>query len=144
MPVLTALEEGIGERLPEDYREFLIACNGGSLGGRLWFYQAGSALPDAAPHHVGGIRPERPFSLLAQLHALHGRIPLDLMWIMDDAFGHGICLGVAGEARGRVYFWDHEKAPSAGEWDGRLETAANVRLLAASFTEFVAGLESRV
>ncbi|HEV7406713.1 MAG TPA: SMI1/KNR4 family protein [Chthoniobacteraceae bacterium] len=144
VPVLLALEEGIGERLPEDYREFLIACNGGSLGGRLWFYKAGSVLPDAAPHHVGGLRPEPPFSLLARLHALHGRIPIDLMWIMDDAFGNAICLGVAGELHGRVYFWDHEKEPAAGAWDGRLDTAVNVRLLAGSFTEFVAGLESRV
>lgn len=144
MVVLQALEDGIGQRLPEDYRKFLIACNGGSLGGRLWFYKAGSVLPDAAPHHIGGIRPERPFSLLAQLHALHGKIPIDLMWIMDDAFGHGICLGVAGKLRGHVYFWDHEKAPSTGAWDGRVESAANVRLLAESFTDFVAGLESRV
>jgi hypothetical protein len=63
---------------------------------------------------------------------------------MDDAFGNALCLGVAGDLRGRVYFWDHEKAPAAGAWNGRLETAANVRLLAESFTEFVAGLESRV
>ncbi len=145
MPVLLALEEGIGERLPADYREFLIACNGGSLGGRLWFYRAGSVLPDAAPHHVGGLRPEPHLSLLARLHACHGRIPIDLMWIMDDAFGNALCLGVAGALRGRVYFWDHEKAPAAGDWNGRARNRqSNVRLLAESFTEFVAGLESRV
>ena len=59
---------------------------------------------------------------------------------MDDPFGNAICLGIAGEYRGRIYFWDHEMEPDPGEWDGAVETAGNVQLLANSFGEFVAGL----
>jgi hypothetical protein len=47
---------------------------------------------------------------------------------------------IPGEHRGRVYFWDHENEPDLDEWDGAVETAGNVRLLANSFTDFVAGL----
>lgn len=58
---------------------------------------------------------------------------------MDDPFGNAICLGISGNERGKVYFWDHEMEPD-DDWDGRLETAGNVQLIADSFTEFVAGL----
>jgi hypothetical protein len=58
---------------------------------------------------------------------------------MDDPFGNAICLGVSGKHRGKVYFWDHEHEPDEEDWDGRVETAGNVKLLAASFTDFVAG-----
>jgi len=59
---------------------------------------------------------------------------------MDDPFGNAICLGVSGNHRGKVYFWDHESEPDPDEWDGRVETAGNVQLLADSFAAFVGGL----
>jgi hypothetical protein len=59
---------------------------------------------------------------------------------MDDPFGNAICLGIRGEHRGRVYFWDHEREPDADEWNGEVQTAGNLQLLADSFTDFVAGL----
>jgi hypothetical protein len=61
---------------------------------------------------------------------------------MDDPFGNGICIGLTGEHRGRMYFWDHECAPDPDEWDGSADTTENVTLVANSFTEFVGGLKS--
>jgi hypothetical protein len=49
---------------------------------------------------------------------------------------------VTGKHRGRVYFWDHEDEPDPDDWDGEVETADNISLLANSFTDFVAGLSS--
>ena len=69
-----------------------------------------------------------------------GRIPVDLLWIMGDPFGNAICLGVGGTHRGRIYFWDHEMEPDPDSWDGQVDTAGNVSLIAGSFAEFVAGL----
>jgi hypothetical protein len=136
-------ENLFGGRLPEDYREFLAACNGGYVGGALWFMgpsPAGEAA-EAGIHHIGGFRAEDYFSLHSARQAYDGRIPRDLAWIMDDPFGNAICLGVAGEHRGRVFFWDHELEPDDERWDGSVESAGNLTVLANSFTEFVAGLK---
>lgn len=140
---IRALESSIGERLPPDYREFLTLCNGGYVGGSLWFNgpRPEGEAADAGIHHIGGFRSESHFSLEWSRDCYQGRIPRDLMWIMDDPFGNAICLGVRGNAKGKVYFWDHENEPDT-DWDGSLASAGNVQLLANSFSEFVAGLAS--
>jgi hypothetical protein len=142
LTAIAEFERQLGSQLPEDYREFLIRCNGGHVGGRLWYVgpTPNGARADAGVHHVGGFRKETYFSLERHRESYEGRIPRDLLWIMDDPFGNAICLGIAGDYRGRVYFWDHEMEPDADEWNGAVETAGNLQLLANSFTEFVAGL----
>jgi hypothetical protein len=139
---LLALERLLGYPLPDDYRRFLVACNGGVASGRPWFTgpTPDGSSADAGVHHIGGFRTE-PYLSLTQVRDLYGpRIPQPLLWIMDDPFGNAICLGVAGACRGHVFFWDHENEPDPATWDGRLETAGNLQLLAHSFTDFVAGL----
>jgi hypothetical protein len=139
---LEAFEADLGGKLPADYRRFLVACNGGYVGGRFWFKgptpEGNTA--EAGVDHIGGFRDESYFSLKRRRAVYKGRIPKDLLWIMDDPFGNAICLGIAGKHSGKVYFWDHEEEPDEEEWDGRVETAGNVTLLANSFTDFVAGL----
>jgi hypothetical protein len=141
---LTAFEASLGCQLPEDYRQFLIACNGGHIGGRLWFHgpTPEGASADAGVHHIGGFREESYFSLVRHRDAYKGRIPNEMLWIMDDPFGNAICIGLTGTHRGRIYFWDHEREPDSDEWDGKADTAGNVQLLANSFTDFVAGLQA--
>lgn len=136
-----AFEKELDERLPEDYRQFLLACNGGHVGGRLWFQGVSpdGGKVEAGVHHVGGFRAESYFSLNRARQAYRERIAAPLTWVMDDPFGNAICLGVAGKYRGRVYFWDHENEPD-DDWDGRVETAGNLTLLANSFADFVSGL----
>lgn len=138
---LRAFEATVGGALPSDYRSFLVECNGGHVGGALWFLgpTPAGAQADAGVNHIGGFRHESYFSLEEARCTYRGRIPQSLIWIMDDPFGNAICLGISGNERGKVYFWDHEMEPD-DDWDGRLETAGNVQLIADSFTEFVAGL----
>jgi SMI1-KNR4 cell-wall len=146
MNVLERFEATIGQRLPDDYREFLVRCNGGYGCGYVQFHgptPKGHAA-DACVNHVGGFRKESYFSLESsydnyQKHEV--RIPKELVWIADDPFGNAICLGISSAHRGRVFFWDHENEPDPDEWDGRVETAGNIDLLANSFTEFMAGLK---
>lgn len=138
---VAAFEKRIGCPLPEDYRRFLVACNGGWAGGSLWFTgptPEGQTV-DAGVHHIGGFRDERYLSLEDRRRVYDGRIPKALIWVMGDPLGNAICLGVKGPARGRLYFWDHECEPDE-EWDGEIESAGNLQLLADSFTEFVIGL----
>lgn len=139
---LARFEELIGQTLPEDYRRFLVQCNGGYVGGRFWFQginPEGEEV-EAGVHHIGGFRDESYFSLLDNRECYVGRIPNALIWIHDDPFGNAICLGGAGVHHGRVYFWDHEEEPDEDEWDGAVETADNITLIANSFTDYVAGL----
>jgi hypothetical protein len=142
---LAAFEKEIGHPLPEDYRKFLIACNGGFVGGSLWFKgpTPNGDGADAGVHHIGGFREESYFSLRWTRECYVGRIPDALLWIMDDPFGNAICLGVAKPYRGQVFFWDHENEPDEN-WDGSVESAGNLQLLANSFTDFVAGLQPEV
>ncbi len=95
---------------------------------------------EAGVHHIGGFRSESYLSLPDIRRAYAGRIPDALVWIHDDPFGNAICLGIAGEHHGRVYFWDHENEPD-DDWDGSVESAGNLTLISDSFTEYVAGLE---
>lgn len=140
---VSRLENELGVALPDDYRQFLIRCNGGYVGGALWFQgptPEGKAA-DAGVHHIGGFRDENYFSLekwraVSQDPGLC--IPRELLWVMDDPFGNAICLAVSGAQRGCVFFWDHERVPEA--WDGSVESAGHLQLLARSFADFVAGL----
>jgi hypothetical protein len=143
---IARLEAVLGVALPEDYRRFLVQCNGGFVGSMLWFRaptpEGKSA--DAGVHHIGGFREESHFSLEEARDTYQSdqppRIPHELLWVMDDPFGNAICLGISGPYRGRVYFWDHEQEPDPEDWYGNVETAGNLQLLANSFTDFVAGL----
>ena len=143
---VAAFEREIGHTLPGDYRRFLETCNGGYVGGRFWFVgpTPEDESADAGVHHVGGLRDDHDYlSLRDNRHAYQVEedwIRRGLIWIADDPFGNAICLGLEGLARGRIYFWDHENMPAPDEWDGEVETAGNLQLLAESFTEFVAGL----
>ena len=136
---VAAFEADLGAGLPDDYRQFLLRCNGGSLGDKYEFDEAHVIVGS-----VGGLR--EGCSLRSARSCYQGsvvRIPLALLWIMDDPGGNAVCLGLTGEYRGKVYFWDHDEEPYPDEWDGEVDTAVNIRLLANSFTEFVAGLRVR-
>jgi len=145
---LKAFEPELGGRLPDDYRQFLIRTNGGFVRG--WYRFKGRTprgdIRSAYVHHVCGFREEWHLSLRFNrgcgLSPQSG-FPHSLLWIMDDPGGNGICIGLAGAKRGKVYFWIHDELPDPEEWDGRVETASNVIILADSFADFVAGIGPR-
>jgi hypothetical protein len=143
---IAAFEKEIGTNLPGDYRAFLRDVNGGWLGGALLISgtTADGEPFDSDLHHIGGLRAE-PHMDLRNARSVYqdwlARIPRDLIWIMDDSGGNAICLGIAGEARGQVYFWDHEREPDLDETDGTIEGMGNISLIAHSFATFFSGLQ---
>jgi hypothetical protein len=138
---LARFEAVVGHTLSDEYRYFLINCNGGYVGGRYWYKSQNpeGREVEAGVHHIGGFREESYFSLPWHLNCYDGRIPKALVWIHDDPFGNAICIGVANGHRGRVYFWDHENEPDE-DWDGSVEAAGNITLISNSFTNYVAGM----
>jgi len=134
---LAAFESMIGCRLPEDYRQFLATTNGGAVEDDRFF--SGTADAGICIYGIGGV-PElienRDCYQISER-----RIPSDLLWIMDDAFSRGVCIGITGAYRGKVYLWDSDNEPGSA-WDGEVATAGNIVLLANSFTEFIDGLRS--
>jgi hypothetical protein len=144
---LEAFEAEIGAALPDDYRRFLLRSNGGTLD----WYEFQGPTPEGRSwtvvvSDVGGLRDEANLSLRHARSCYQGhelQIPRALLWIMGDPGGNAVCLGLTGDYRGRVYFWIHDEQPDPEEWDGGVETAGNVILLADSFTDFVAGIVPR-
>lgn len=73
-------------------------------------------------------------NLERNVRSLSERIPPDTIPIADDPFGNVIVIGLQGDQRGKVYFWDHEEEPEdQPDW-------SNVDLIADSFDHFMAGL----
>jgi hypothetical protein len=62
---LAEFEAELGHPLPDDYRKFLVECNGGYAAGSVVFIgPTPEGYPaDACPNHIGGFREENYFSL---------------------------------------------------------------------------------
>jgi hypothetical protein len=135
---LAALERELGVRLPDDYREFMLVHNGGR--------------PEPADFPIPGEPVPDSWSTLQFFLSLNGqeyytdlgwhldmfrdRVPAELLPIAYDPGGNLVCLGIRGEHRGTVFFWDHElEAEEDKEPDYR-----NLSFVAESFTAFLQSL----
>jgi SMI1 / KNR4 family (SUKH-1) len=116
-------EKELGAKLPADYRDFLLECNGGACGGSVIFKRNGPSV-----HHILGLRSENHLSLSWYLKLLRKGegppVPEDLLPIMDDPGGSPICLAWKGRNLGAVYAWSFR----------------STKRLAASFSDFIKGL----
>src|SRR4051812_42105268 len=104
---LSAFESRHALQLPADYRQFLLAHNGGKPVPRYafstdvrFFYGIHSG-----PHWA---------SLESHIKIFEGRIPPGHIAINSDSGGNQWVLSANGETAGRVYFWDHEQESPDG------------------------------
>ena len=135
---LAKLESEWDCHLPDDYRAFLLAHNGGEPD--RWDYEIpllDHGEPSEAGLQVGfGIQEPwgSPANILWVLEAYAGRLPDGFLPIARDPGGNLFALRVRGEPAGEVWFWDHEREHRvSGE-----ELLASMSRVASSFTEFVA------
>ena len=133
---LGALEQMLGFKLPDNYRDFLKCNNGGRPQGRLVFHffeEADGSVLD----NFYGIHPNHDLNLLKKIQYIGDRIPSDCFPIANDVFGNLILIVVKGRQRGKIYFWDHEMESE----EGQEPTYENMTLVANSFEDFINGLQ---
>ena len=136
---IARFEAELGTTLPEDYRAFLLANNGGRCELEQFSVRwSGSAQDREDSQEVlDNLRSlgDGPVELRDAVRTLRDRIPPGMLSVAEDPFGNQILLGLTGERRGRVYFWVHDLPPDADETD-----PANLGVVADDFTAFLAGL----
>jgi hypothetical protein len=131
---LAGFEARLGAALPADYRQFLLANNGGELVPDE-IILPGQGQPFASMGPLFGLH-DGPESLEAVCDNVEGLIPAEVLAFGEDVGGNLLCIGIRGGHRGKVFFWDHNRSfPGEDEpgWSG-------MTLLAGSFEEFVAAL----
>jgi hypothetical protein len=134
-PRVLALESRFGSRLPEDYREFLLAFNGGKpVPACFQFTSKSGRTSDSVVNWFLSLSHEEMLNIEAVLGWLDSRIPPDVVPIAIDPFGNFILLGLRGDVRGKVYFWDHDREPE------RQPDWSNIDLIADSFDGFLRAL----
>ena len=139
--LLRELEQAIGTKLPEDYRQFLQAHNSAKEGAQteatrfniVWQGQDyASRFPYDDVDTLYGLGRESGCDLLSQWQCMLGRVPCDTIPIGYDPGPNRLLLGIAGARRGQVLFWVSD---GEGE-EGDQPDDANVGFVATSFTAF--------
>ena len=131
---LAAFEAQLGVALPADYRQFLFAHNGGEFVPDE-IVLPGKAQPFTSMGPLFGLH-DGPLSLESICENVKSEIPSDVIAFGEDVGGNLLCIGIRGDYRGKVYFWDHNRSLPGEDrpnWNG-------ITLLTGSFEEFVAAL----
>lgn len=137
--VVKDFENRVGYRFPEDYREFMLLCNGGEPSPDSFTfteipYEKNNTDQVRAFYSLGV--DDEFYDLEDHIATLNGRVPWGTIPIAELCFGNQLLLGVEGDHRGKVFFWDHELEPqNPVDW-------SNVSPIADSFDEFLRGLKA--
>ena len=117
----------------------MVASSAAVLGSRS---EATGEAADGRDYHVGGFRAESHlrFAPLGELD--EGRIPRELLWIMDDPSAMP-SVYVSPVQRAARYIWDHERESVSPIGTADPSQPPNVQLLANSFTQFVCGIPAQ-
>ncbi len=136
---VVSLEAALGSGLPTDYRQFLLAKNGGEPANPVFRVSGtGKGYGDSAVRYFFGIADKSTFSLKYkyEIYSGAGRIAKEMLPIATDAGGNLVVLAIAGEQAGKVFFWNHDIEGVADN----PASAEHLALLANSFDEFCDGL----
>ncbi|MCA9675227.1 MAG: SMI1/KNR4 family protein [Myxococcales bacterium] len=108
------LESRLGGKLPADYAYFVARYGGAILGNEDFevvapLQEESPWGTDTRPETFYSLEPGKRWSIEEQLQTFADRLPAGVLPISHDAGGNQICLDVAGEFPGSVWFWDHEQ-----------------------------------
>lgn len=130
---LDAFESRLGQRLPADYRQFMLSQNGGR------------PIPNYLPSNpnVGiGVffcltSDDQDDSMAQMLDVYSDRYPPRMLPIAESAGGNLICLSLTGDDENSVYFWEHEMESDEGE----PPREDNLEKIADSFADLLENLD---
>jgi len=114
---LARVETSLGVSIPDGYRTFLQATDGGR------------PVEDTFSPKIGVTNFLGARGIVTQRARLRGRLPENMLPIADAEGGNLICISVDEGDVGGIYFWDHE-----------LDGEKALERLAASFDDFVSKL----
>jgi hypothetical protein len=127
---IMVFEEYLGQRLPDDYRSFLLCHNGGTPIPSAFAIYGMPKNPVGIVHELYGIDRERDSSNLVWCNEVfRGRLPPNLLPIGCTPSDDQICVSLYGDEAGAVVLWDFygEHHPPSFK---------NVYAIAPSFKEF--------
>lgn len=109
--MLARLEAIAGALLPSEFRYFLARYGAAYFGDEDFYVVAPIAEPCSWGTQVGfhTTHAYHGEDLIDMQHAFSGRIPPGVVAFAHDAGGNQLCIDVAGEFPGSVWFWDHEQ-----------------------------------
>ena len=120
---IRAFEAHLGHELPEDYRDFLR--------GHGMTAATGLSFPSGGGVEVFyGLQEEGEYNLQEEWEGMQERVPSHLLPIADSPGGL-ICLSLAPEEKGAIYWWASEDVRSGDE---------ELSYIAPSFTAFMNSL----
>jgi cell wall assembly regulator SMI1 len=123
--------------LPSTYRSFLLDYNGGRPL-RAEFPITGDPLnPSGTINWFFGIHDGQHYDVRRAYSVYQNRVPANFLPIAEDPGGNLICLSIAGNDYGVVYFWDHDYEALSDEVPGY----ENVYLITNSFAELLESLK---
>lgn len=129
--VIEHFETLIGQKLPADYRQFLLSFNGGKPENNEF------AIPDkqnaAGVNLFYGLLENREWGdLIYQREMLLERVPVNVLPIGEASSGNAVCLSLQVDTYGQIFFWDHELEANEDE----PATFANLFKIDGSFADF--------
>ena len=136
------VEQHIGSRLPEGYRFFLLQYGSEKayfnelVGFAIETYPDGVCCIDT---FIGAVPVETHYcyDLVSHRKEIEGYLPNNILPVADDGAGNYVCLSVAGDDAGQVYFWNHEEVRGIEEEP----SCKNMEFVASSFTDFITKLQ---
>jgi len=142
------LASSLGRPIPLEYRAFLERCGDGIFGDDD--FRVVAPIQEECPWGEA-VRPEYFYALAKgreggledQWEALKDRLPHGVIPIVSDAGGNQLCLDVAGESPGSVWFWDHEQSgfTSSLEEDAQKGVYTGMYRMAETFEDFLLSME---
>jgi len=96
----------IGEKLPKDYRDFLLKFNGGQP--KYYIFDDSLELYPLSLGYLFGLKAIMQTDDLEWNYDIYnGRIMKSFIPIADDVGGNIFCLGISGIFRDKIFIWNH-------------------------------------
>ncbi len=131
-PQIALLEQELGSRLPDDYKQFLLNTNGGVPEPNEFDVPATST-GSGVNIFYGSLAKAHDGDLVYEQILLKDRLPDRLVAIADAEGGNRVCLSSRPEDFGVVFFWDHEL-------ESETDQSAPLSRLSSSFAELFSSL----